>query len=336
MEHEIKPSFRSQNSLWPLALLGILVSGLALFTSKSNKSCNPVHPQDGPGNKDTHAQTQSVLTANIVPTRPNSDSAKGSKNRTPLWEKFAVLIALGLLIVNICQMRSTEKAARAAETANKNAQSALVITEQANVTIGRPDGTVADILWPKEPKGKAGLMIYFQNSGHLPAKFNWGNSSPMIALLPANPSALKEDQMGSQWSDFKTDHFFQPMWRAKRKDGGFQWSGTVLIAGNSSYQGILWEIPRERMLQLMQWDRPFVPDGKFEYCDGFGKHVCKRFSISYSRDPYNRFFLASEEECAVWEMQVLNPDPSLQYLPPCEVSEHREELQGSLRNSPKP
>ena len=160
----------------------------------------------------------------------------------------------------------------------------------------------------------------------------------MVALLPANPKAIKESEYNSQWRDFTTDHYFQPMWRGKhRKQAGrFGWSGTITIAGNSAYQGILWEIPKERMLQMMNWDRPFMPSGKFDYCDGFGHHLCRKFSLQYAKQPYTRFFLADEEECAAWEMQPLHPDPDWEYLNACEIPERREELKPTVSSLPKP
>ena len=213
----------------------------------------------------------------------------------------------------------------------------LNISQQAYVTVGKPDGTVAEIVIPPDPGAKAAVLVYFQNTGHMPAKFNWGNDSPITATVPLDPTAVKEPY-GEQWTQFTTDNVFAPMYRAKRRKqtNSFTWSGTITIAGNSSYEGILWEIPKERMLQLMNWDRPFMPSGKFQYCDGFGHHVCRRFSLRYAGNPYNKLFLASEEECATWEMQVLNPNPDLEYLNPCEIQERREELKGALKNSPKP
>jgi len=311
---------------------------VALFTSKRNQPGEAVHPQDSTAQKNASALKDATLVSDVIPTPPNASKANGSKKHTPLWEKLAVVIAFGLLIVNICQMRSTEKAAKAAETANKNAQTALAITEQANVTIGRQDGIVADIVWPKDPKGNAGILMYFQNSGHLPAKFNWGSESSISEVLPTDPKILKESEMQhTQWTPFYSGHAFDPMWRAKRKKtGGLGWSGTILIPGNSSYQGILWDIPKIRMLQLMRWDRPFVPEGKFEYCDGFGHHLCRTFRLLYRQDPYNRFLLSGEDDCAVYEMQPLHPDPDWDYLSPCELSENREELQRSFSRLPKP
>jgi hypothetical protein len=98
-------------SWWPLAVLGTLL--FALLPSKRDQSSESVHPQDSTGNKDADAKKYTTLGANVIPTPPNSGNADGSKHKTPLWEKLAVIAAFGLLLVNICQMRSTEKAAKA-------------------------------------------------------------------------------------------------------------------------------------------------------------------------------------------------------------------------------
>jgi len=76
--------------------------------------------------------------------------------------------------------------------------------------------------------------------------------------------------------------------------------------------------------------------GKFEYCDGFGHHICKKFGISYAREPYNRFFLAYEDECFAYEVQIIHPNPDLDYLPPCDATEKREELQRIIPGLPNP
>jgi hypothetical protein len=209
--------------------------------------------------------------------------------------------------------------------------------QRAYVTIGRPDGTVAEILWPKDETGKAGLVVYFQNNGRLPARFNWGAHSAFIEIVPSDPTIVTyEAWKGGGMTELPTNHLFQPMYRAKNRKGtNVQWSGTVDIAGGSSYQGVLWEVPRERMLQLINFERPFMPSGRFEYCDGFGKRVCKNFHLSYAKEPYNRFFLAMEGECSAIEMQIMHPMPDYDYWPVCEAGE-RKELQYTIPSLPKP
>jgi hypothetical protein len=319
---------------------------LALITSRRNKSDRSSRPHDATSTTgDTVPQTTHLVIAEANPPQGTVTHAYQCNHPEPPWWKgpaeiAAVLVALGLLIVNICQSRSTEKAARAAETANKNAEKALTISQQANVTIGRPDGTVADIIWPKGKTGKAGLMVYFQNSGHMPARFNWGADSTVIAVLPD----FNHPDDGKKSIIFQTEHAFDPMWRVKTKDG-VSWSGTITIAGNSSYQGLLWELPKERMQQRIDLDsktgieqRPFTTGGRFEYCDGFGNRICRNFSLSYQGEPYNRFALAFEDECPKWEMQgTRQPHGDIsEHLPPCEPDDSREELQHTMPGLAKP
>jgi hypothetical protein len=241
---------------------------------------------------------------------------------------------------------SVEKAQKSIEASNRQSKAALDASivasrsdQRAYVTIGKPDGTVADIVWPKDDKGNAGVLVYFQNNGRLPAKFNWGADSPSIALTPLDPTIVAYDKWkdGSS-ADLPTDHMFQPMYRAKNLKGqNVQWSGTIDIAGGSAYQGLLWETPKERMLQLINFENSLMlhPRGIFEYCDGFGKRVCRRFNLRYAKEPYNRFFLVMEDECSAIDMQVLHPMPDYEYLPVCSTSD-RPELQTTIPSLPKP
>jgi hypothetical protein len=237
---------------------------------------------------------------------------------------------------------TTDNAKKALAASNKQSKAALDASiaasrsdQRAYVTIGRPDGTVAEILWPKDETGNAGLLVHFQNNGRLPAKFNWGSDSTFVAIVPSDPKVFKQSEIGKGYVELPTNHLFQPMYRAKTKDGkGVNWSGTIDIAGGSTYEGILWEVPKERMIQLINFDFRLTPSGRFEYCDGFGRRVCKNFHLSYARDPYNRFLLSFEDECGAMEMQVLHPMPDYEYLPVC--STERRELQGTLPGFPKP
>src|SRR5205814_80288 len=92
----------------------------------------------------------------------------------------------------------------------------IATTEQrAYVTVGRPDGTVAEIVWPKNDKGNAGVLVYFQNNGRAPARFNWGADSRTIELVPSDPRVLSWDKWKGGPFELPTNHAFQPMWRAR-------------------------------------------------------------------------------------------------------------------------
>jgi len=158
------PSSPSQSSLWPLALLGTLL--FALWPSKRNQSSKSVHPQDSTDNKDAGTQTQTTPIAKIVPTPPDSSNPKGSKDGTPFWEKLAVVVAIGLLIVNICQMRSTEKAAIASKNSADTAAKELELSERPWIS--------ADIvhngpLMFDSSGASLSVRVLIRNTGHSPA-----------------------------------------------------------------------------------------------------------------------------------------------------------------------
>lgn len=221
------------------------------------------------------------------------------------------------------------------KSGNERAENALTISERAYVTIGRPDGTVADIVWPENGTSDAAVIVYFQNNGRVPAKFNWGADSTLIDSVPTDLKATGQAQWNPPFTELPTNHLFQPMYRAKNRKGpDIQSLGTIDIAGGSSYQGLLWEVPAERLHQLINLDRMFLPSGKFEYCDGFGKRVCKRFHLQYFRGPLNRFLLLEESECQAYEMQSANTIPNYEYLSPCEID--RKELKVTIPGLPKP
>lgn len=268
-----------------------------------------------------------------IKTAPE-DKEKGRKIYDSTVASLTLLFVGAYTVITILLLCQSKKA-------NENAQRAFITSQQANVTIGRPDGTVADIVWPKGKTGKAGLVVYFQNSGHMPAKFNWGVRDGIIAVLPS----FDHPNDGTKDIIFRAERVFDPMWRVKTKGGGFSWSGTITIAGNSSYHGVFWELPKERMQQLIDMDsktgterRPFTTGGTFEFCDGFGNRMCRNFYLSYQGEPYNGFALDSEDECPKWEMQgSRQPHGDIsEHLSPCEPDQTREELQGTVPSLAKP
>ena len=206
------------------------------------------------------------------------------------------------------------------------ANASIRTSQQSYVTIGRQDGTVAEIVWPKNPEGKAGILVYFRNNGHLPAKFNWGTENEIIAVLPNDPNipvgAPKASPSGGY--EVRTNNVFKPMWRARnRKTGSFMASQVTMIGGDSLYAGNLWEVPKDRMVQMQ--NSALGTFGTFEYCDAFHNYVCRNFALIYRREPYNRFMLVSEEECLGAENAIIHPDPDLEFLSPCATGTEREE-----------
>jgi hypothetical protein len=121
LEPEIKTASPLQICLWLLGLLGIL-SASAFLTSKRHKPCQPIRPENTSGNKCTGIPTIAPDTkADAIPTDYCKYEPDGGKNTTPWWKPAAAiaqvviaLITLGLLVVNVFQMRATTNAANAA------------------------------------------------------------------------------------------------------------------------------------------------------------------------------------------------------------------------------
>ena len=158
-----------------------------------------------------------------------------------------------------------------------------------------------------EAGNATGLVIYFQNSGHLPAKLSWGPL--MTAIVPPIPGFAPQSQ-----------HRWIPMTRTRnKKDGsiGEGSGGAVTIGGDSLYVADVMELPKERVSQLSQEARIFQTTAAYEYCDELGTSVCKQFSIYYQGIPYQSFRLLDEMDCPPLLRQPEHRDPNLEYLPAC-------------------
>jgi hypothetical protein len=225
---------------------------------------------------------------------------------------FVLSIYTAVAAYQAYQMRkatkATQVAAHAAESAANTADATLKVSQGAYVTIGRKDGVVAEFVMPKDPKQNAGILIYFQNSGHLAAKFNWGieimNLFPPIPgfLLPLSP------------------HDFNHMTRTRnRKDGSTGETGGQTIAGDSLFVTDIVELPRNQAITISRSHRLFMINGVFEYCDALGTYTCRQFMVFHQGDPYNRFSYGSDFECPVHLTRVIKPDPNLEYLSPCKT-----------------
>jgi len=144
LDPEKVPSSPSQNSLWPLTLLGTLL--FAFWSSKKSGQINqanskPVHVDDSTNIKGNAAPRKSPVIAKIPPTPTQYVGPDRRKDDTPPWKEkleiaafcggLALLVVnIGLFIVNVHQSRSTEKAATAAETASETARKQLEKSER--------------------------------------------------------------------------------------------------------------------------------------------------------------------------------------------------------------
>jgi len=83
-----------------------------------------------------------------------------------------------------------------------NLRSSTEIGQQSYVTIGRPDGTVAEVVWPKDPKAKAGIIAYFRNSGHCQPNLTGARGPCGACFPPKEPTGsieIKSERLSANW-----------------------------------------------------------------------------------------------------------------------------------------
>ena len=185
------------------------------------------------------------------------------------------------------------------------AQDTLRVSQGAYVTIGTRDGKAAEFFIPQNPKGTAEIVVYFRNSGHIPAKLNWGTLLP-VYTIPQSPD----------FPELKSLKDWNPMVRTRnRKDGSTQESGAITIAGDSVFPVGVVEMPAERAIKQAATNNMMIFWGAYEYCDSTGNYSCKDFHLFYRGG--NRFEMGGGYECADYVSRPANPNPDLEYLPAC-------------------
>jgi hypothetical protein len=148
-------------SFCPLAIFaGIFAALIALQRNDASKT---IHPENGADHECKNSPVQSNLIPNPIPGPPDSNKANESKRRTPLWEKLAVLVAIGLLIANIFQVRVVKKGNDIAKNAYQSGQRAFIVYEDMIHTM--------DVI--TNPMGKDKIVFSiaakWQNAGNTPA-----------------------------------------------------------------------------------------------------------------------------------------------------------------------
>jgi len=123
--------------------------------------------------------------------------------------------------------------------ANKLSQQAFRVSQRSYISIGRKDGVIASFVSSNDPKQKAELVMYFQNSGRLPANLAWGTLG--MNFLEGAPN-------GQTSSGITYTHPFKGMSRTKdRKTGTMGGNGeSTIVAGDSIFVARIGEIPPGR------------------------------------------------------------------------------------------
>jgi hypothetical protein len=285
------------------------------FGSPVQKPPIPVGGQPDAQEKRDHNESSSPIASDIHPYPNNPDKPEESRKLSIPWRKVlkaleGVGIAAGIFyaIVSFCMWR-------AMINSNKFARDALPVSQRSYVTLGRKDGIVAEFKRTDDPQFNTGILIYFQNSGHLPAKFNWGWQL-WATIPPTNP-------------EVKPPHLFTPMTRTRnRKTGGTgEIGGGSVIGGESVFVSDAGELPQSLSNQLAHNTQLFMMKGLYEYCDELGTYSCKEFMLYYQRIPYDTFRLADERDCVPWMTKPQNIEPDTDYLSACKTFAERENEQ---------
>jgi hypothetical protein len=150
---ETEPSSFAQSSRGLRALPYIAMSRLAFLLgvvlsrsdAPNENASETVHPQDTSTPEGQSDQSGPRGPLVIHPPVDTSKSNNSGNHTTPFWEKAAVLVALGLLVVNTMQMCASKKSADAANsaavttnrqlTAFENVQRARLVAQFVDATV---------------------------------------------------------------------------------------------------------------------------------------------------------------------------------------------------------
>jgi hypothetical protein len=272
-----------------------------------------------------------------TPKKNNSSKDAGKEERrmrltVAVWQKIlapfrffnihhGAVTAFTTLVIAVLTYQYVKYSKRQWERmgeANRITQNALTVSQRAVVTIGKKDGTIADIIIPKDRSQSADIVIYFQNSGHIPTKFVWGTQLSFLG------KGMTPQPTGIQY----VHPFPGFMWRSRdKKTGSIGESGqSSMIAGDSVIQDTLGEVSQDNLAQFPQKRVVLLILGMFEYCDGFGNAIAHNFGITYRSNAPNgplSFGLAEDNN-----FPVLPPGKATEttkYLPPCESPSERKQ-----------
>jgi hypothetical protein len=183
-------------------------------------------------------------------------------------------------------------------------------SERPYVSIGNKEGTIGNFIIPKA--GKAGIVLFFHNSGHLPAlRFN-------VQLLPPGTSISHMARVLQDVNTGATGYI------AGQKD----------ISGDSDAASIVHDvIDPATMAIIKKGDQRAQLSGMFEYCDDFGNYTCRTFDVEYITESLNAFNLIRIQQCTYRYPSFPTLRPGEQLVPPCETPEEREQQEDQARTA---
>lgn len=198
----------------------------------------------------------------------------------------------GLLAAHAGEQASAAKrAADAAISAANTAKDALTTSQGAYVTIGRKDGAVAEFVTSKDHSDEnVPLVVYFQNTGHIPARVAWDTSDRKDGVLESLGIRRFSNGTGrSPLSPAMLD-----------TTGKFSQAVGMVIAGDSVGRSELAYISQSDLQKLSTKIVGFYIDGFYAYCDQLGSWSTHQFTLNYHTDAPTalRFELISDTEIA--------------------------------------
>jgi hypothetical protein len=233
------------------------------------------------------------------------------------------LATVGIAVLTIFYVKYSKRQWETMLAANGITQSALNMSQRAYVTIGRKDGVVADFVTPKDPKQNAEILIYFQNTGRLPAKFAWGTKAQFGA------NGARANYTGIIYTHPHREYMSRT--REKSNGGTGDHGGGTIIAGDSVLVAKLGEISQKDLGALPASNAAgLVIAGMFEYCDELGNETLRWFILGYRPNaPVSSLSFTLVGIDSLPAPSVPPPTAEREYLPPCETPAEREKNQGT-------
>lgn len=266
----------------------------------------------GAGSKNVAAGSKNA------PTTNEADDPDNSKNpsKTLAWLKkhvtVTLVVELLVLLVGIKVACIYSAQLNQMIESNKITLQTLKVSQGAYVTIGRKDGVVADFIIPKDAKQNAEIVIYFQNSGHLPAEFAWGTVGPILLTSKTK-----------NYTGISSVHPYQGLsYRTRDKKNGSigQGGGSNIIAGDSILVSTLGTISQKDLASLAVDQKGFIILGMFGYCDELGTYSVRLFGLRYRNNAAQNsltFDLANDSAGPI--LPLPQSTDTTEYLPPCKT-----------------
>lgn len=190
------------------------------------------------------------------------------------------------------------------------------VSQGAQVSVGRKDGVVAEFVVPKDAQN-AEIIMYFQNSGRLPAKFAWGTQI-MLYGKGTNGSA------GIQYPH--PYQGLQPRRLEKKPPHSIGQEGeSSIIAPDSVLRVTVGTLSQKELANLPTTNGDLLILGMYDYCDELGNWFKRTFGLRYRGNaPSGDLSFDLAQDTPFPNVGLPEDTPTTHYLPPCETYEENQ------------